>query len=45
MELKLRTLREMEEKLLDEMDAAWLALTPEQQDMLKAEGPKCWPTS
>ena len=32
-----------EEALLDEMDDAWMALSREEQALLKQEGSHCWP--
>lgn len=33
-----------EDLILDEMDSAWLALTSDEQEILRLEGPRCWPT-
>ena len=33
-----------EDDVLDEMDATWRTLTNEEQEMLRLEGPRCWPT-
>lgn len=32
-----------EDAILDEMDEAWLQLDPDEQGMLRAEAPRCWP--
>ena len=32
-----------EDAILDQMDQAWLQLSDEQQNLLRAEGPRCWP--
>lgn len=32
-----------ENEILDEMDAVWIALSEDEQALLKAEGPRCWP--
>lgn len=33
-----------EDAILDEMDQVWLKLSEEEQNLLRAEGPTCWPT-
>jgi hypothetical protein len=32
-----------EDAILDEMEAAWMDLTPNEQAVLRTEGPRCWP--
>lgn len=35
---------ETEDDVLDEMDKVWQDLSDEEQNMLRKEGPKCWPS-
>lgn len=32
-----------EDEILDEMDKAWFRLSEQEQAILRAEGPNCWP--
>lgn len=34
---------ELEDDILDQMDAAWDALTKDQRQILNSQGPQCWP--
>jgi len=33
-----------EDAILDEMEETWLGLSDEEQDLLRQEPPRCWPT-
>jgi hypothetical protein len=33
-----------EDEIPDEMDSAWVDLSESEQAVLRAEGPRCWPT-
>jgi hypothetical protein len=33
-----------EDEILDEMELAWMDLDENEQAILRAEGPRCWPT-
>jgi hypothetical protein len=32
-----------EDAILDDMEDTWMKLTEEERDLLRQEGPKCWP--
>src|SRR5438105_8832546 len=33
-----------EDAILDEMENTWMKLTDDERDLLRLEGPRCWPT-